>query len=126
LKKLFYRYYLNVLRSYAGRSEGKEAVVHFHEQVGRLLCVIVGTDYFGSEELLEMAYCMVYLEKVGMRPENQFDYLRRKYYRFCLEKKLTIGVEPQRVGQAVRTARLYLDELYLSSMREAEDPEIGE
>jgi hypothetical protein len=50
MKRLFYWYYINVFKSYAS-SERKEVLVRFHQDVGKLLCKIISTDYFSVEEL---------------------------------------------------------------------------
>lgn len=98
---------MNVFKSFAGRD--REALLRFHSDVGKLLCKIIFRDYFKVEELFELAYCMIYLDKTGLHPHNQFDFLRNKYYSTCLEKKYSIGQGSRRMAEITRAARLYLD-----------------
>lgn len=48
MKYLFYRYYINVFKSYASNNKQKEALVRFHQEVGWLLCKIVSAGDFSA------------------------------------------------------------------------------
>ena len=65
---------------------------------------------------------MVFMNKESKGVGGKLEYLRSKYYRFCLEKRFVINVSEERLNVYHNTARLYVDELYKSSLKEAEDP----
>ena len=50
--------------------------------------------------------------------------IHRKYYPLALQQYYSIGSSPHKLQVRQAAARLYLDELYLNSLREAEDPDI--
>lgn len=52
---------------------------------------------------------MVFINKESKGVAGKLEYLRSKYYRFCLEKRYVINVSEDRLKVYHSTARLYVD-----------------
>lgn len=52
---------------------------------------------------------MVFINKEEKGVAGRLEYLRSKYYRFCLEKKFVINVSDDRLNVYLNTARLYVN-----------------
>jgi hypothetical protein len=122
IMRLFYHYYLVMVKIYA--NSGEKTVFHFHEETGRQLCLMILHGYLTLEELYELFYYMVYIDKHPHELAAKLGIINRLYHHQCLRTFHTINVEKRQLQALRTTARLYLDELYLNSIREAEDPEI--
>lgn len=123
IMRLVFYFYLKMFKLSANQS-GRQ-VVQFHTQTGRMLCLLIFHGYLATEELFELLYHLVCIDK---GPEGV---LRRKLHQFhtrfhglCLKHAHSIGIDKERLKAIQTTARLFLDELYLKSLEEAEDPQI--
>ena len=64
------------------------------------------------------------MDKHSHSIRSNLEIINRKYHSDCLKNTYTINADKQRLKVMHTATRLYLDELYLVSLREAEDPDI--
>lgn len=67
---------------------------------------------------------MVFIDKHPNEITSKLAIINRLYHTKSLKTRYTINIDQRRLENLQRTTRLYLDELYMNSVREAEDPEI--
>lgn len=116
LLRLYFEYYLRILKNNAN-SEERQRVMEFHGKTGRMLCLLMVHACLSTEELFELLYLMVYIDKHGVRAQGKMEGIHRKYYPLALQQYYSIGSSPHKLQVRQAAARLYLDELYLNSLR---------
>ena len=70
--------------------------------------------YLSLEELYELFYYMVYIDKHPQELTSKLAVINQLYHYKCLKTCHTINVDKRRLQQLQTNARLYLDELYLN------------
>lgn len=65
---------------------------------------------------------MVFIDKHPKEITSKLSIINQLYHSKCLKTSYSINVDNKRLQSLQTTARLYLDELYMNSVREAEDP----
>lgn len=121
--RLVFSFYLRMFKLNANQA-GRQ-VVQFHSQTGRMLCLLIFHGYLTTEELFELLYHLVCVDKGAEGVLHQkLQLFHHRFHGLCLKHAHSIGLPRERLQAVQTTARLYLDELYLKSLEEAEDPEI--
>lgn len=119
---MLFHYYAVIIKTYA--NTGEKHIFRFHEQTGAQLCLMIFHGYLSLEELYELFYFMVFIDKHPSSVTGMLSTINKIYHSKSLKSYYTIHVDKRRQQSLQSTARLYLDELYMNSVKEAEDPEI--
>jgi hypothetical protein len=68
---------------------------------------------------------MIYIQKHTFKlAKIKLDLINSKYHPLCLKNFYSIKIKKERYEVLQTSTRLYLDELYMNSVKEAEDPDI--
>ena len=121
--RLIFHYYIVMLKKNV--NQANKEVLKFHQQTGRLLCYIIYFAYLSAEKLFQIIYWLVYIDKHDdelIKPK--LDIIHRTYNEECLKNNYRININSKRLNILETAARIYLDELYMKSIQEAEDPDI--
>ena len=105
--RLLYHYYLTIIKQYA--NSGDRHVSKFHEETGRQLCLLILHGHLSLEELYELFYRMVYIEKHPNEMITRLAVINQRYHHQCLKTCYTIALDKRKLEQLHAAARLYLD-----------------
>jgi hypothetical protein len=108
IMRLVFYYYMRMFKLNA--NQPARQVVQFHTQTGRMLCLLIFHGYLALEELFELLYNLVCVDKgaegVLKKKLQQF---HARFHGLCLKHAHCIGVNHQRLQTVQTTARVYLD-----------------
>jgi hypothetical protein len=126
--KLFLVYYLKIMKINFGCKDHmrNELVTEFHNSVGRMICDMIDHKHFTDHKLAELAYKMIYIEKTSCQDvlDSIFKAIKKEFWPFYLAKEHSLTTKPEDYDKFRQISRCFLDELYLRSLKEAEDPDI--
>ena len=123
IMRLIFHYYIVMLKKNVNQTNRN--VLKFHLQTGRLLCYLIFFGYLSIEKLFQIIYWLVYIDKHDEDlMKSKLDLIHRTYNEECLKNSYRINISSKRLNILETASRIYLDQLYMKSIQEAEDPDI--
>ncbi len=107
IMRLLYHYYIVIIKTYA--NSGEKHIFKFHEETGRQLCLMILHGYLTLEELYEVFYYVVYIDKHPKEITSRLSIINHLYHSKCLRTYYSINIEKKHLQLLQATARLYLD-----------------
>ena len=96
-----------MLKTYS--NSGEKQVFKFHEQTGKQLCLLILHGKLHPEELFELFYFFVFIDKNPKQMKPKLEVINQRYHAQSLRTAYTINVDQYRLQNLRSTARLYLD-----------------